>query len=191
MVRGAAGAEEGAQRGAGRAARGRARWKGRGARLPWRTAQAPGWRAAACRHPPRRPLLPPSPCQVHHAFGPTLVRAIFANWLVGVASEARPRAACSRLRGLLACPRLAAARFTGGLRTPLTVPPPPAITAAWQANAAQDVMGKAVAIWCARSVWVEGAAAPSAKPPTRVRALHSPTTTTTSSRHRAMPPFLL
>jgi formate/nitrite transporter FocA (FNT family) len=41
--------------------------------------------------------------QVSHGFGPTVVRGIFANWLVGVA--------------------------------------------VWQANAAQDMVGKAVAIW--------------------------------------------
>jgi hypothetical protein len=48
------------------------------------------------------PRLPP---QVHHGFGSTLVRGIFANWLVGIAT--------------------------------------------WQANAALDMAGKAVAIWCA------------------------------------------
>lgn len=47
------------------------------------------------------PQNPPS--QVHHGFGNTLVRGIFANWLVGVA--------------------------------------------VWQANAAQDLTGKAIAIW--------------------------------------------
>jgi hypothetical protein len=53
--------------------------------------------------PPRRP-------QVHHGFGSTLVRGIFANWLVGVAT--------------------------------------------WQANAALDLTGKAVAIWCAARLLV-------------------------------------
>lgn len=43
--------------------------------------------------------------QVHHGFGNTLVRGIFANWLVGIAT--------------------------------------------WQANAAQDLSGKAIAIWWA------------------------------------------
>lgn len=42
--------------------------------------------------------------KTHHSFGNTLVRAVFANWLVGIAT--------------------------------------------WQANAAQDMMGKAIAIWC-------------------------------------------
>lgn len=54
-----------------------------------------------CNFRPMPPLNPHP--KVHHGFGNTLVRGIFANWLVGVA--------------------------------------------VWQANAAQDLTGKFVAIW--------------------------------------------